>query len=335
MDFFKQSILELENRKINAPIYGQYNYTFRFAYQNLLQEMYNRDLSNNQNFTDPQYNYSNNIVNNIINRIADTTKTFVFDNYSEQSLLYLQSLPQKSQNYISLLNSIVLNRYVFDNTDEWNIKYYYIMLKFIPIYFELTLGLFNTPHIIRNKHIACLNNIMDKKIILGLEEYTTYNFWIKDMFRNNSNLVVPFIKIIESINIDPNIVSSKVMPEKSNVVIPKEQNKELVVDKSQQLFKVPVKKSDQLEKIELTINTKIDIITKKLDKLNKLNTILEDTKEIKKISKTNIVEKQKKYDYHELEAYTIISLKKECVNLGLPQSGLKQDIIRRLVEYNN
>jgi len=335
MDTFKQSILELESRKINAPVI-EYNYNFRFAYQNLLQEMYERDLKDNKNFTDPLYNYANNISNNIILRICETNKIFVFENYSERALLYLQTLPQISQNYISLLNNIVLNRYVFDANDEWNIKYYYTMLKFIPIYFELTLGVFNTPHNIRNKYIIMLNGLLDKKIILGLEEYSTYNFWIKDLFRKNSELVIPFIKMVESIYADPNLILSKAIPEKPKAIIPREQNRELVVDRVQQLFKSSMpKNSEQYDKIGTTINSKIDIMTKKLDKLNKLDDILEDTKEIKKISKTNVVEKQKKHDYQELEAYTIVALKKECVKLGLPQSGLKQDIIRRLVEFNN
>ena len=377
MDTFKQSILELESRKINAPVI-EYNHNFRFAYHNLLQEMYDRDLTDNKNFTDPQCNYSSNISNNIILRICETNKIFVFENYSERSLLYLQTLPQKSQNYISLLNNIVLNRYVFDANDEWNIKYYYTILKFIPIYFELTLGVFNTPHNIRNKYIIILNGILDIKIILGLEEYSTYNFWIKDMFKKNSDLVIPFIKMVESIYADPNLILSKSVPKKPKVIISREQNKELVVDKVKQLFKFSILKkidtsdkiesivntktdtsdkiesivntktdtSDKIEsivntktdtsdKIESTINTKIDIITKKLDKLNKLDSIMSGIKKIKKNSKTDVVKKKKTYKYHELEAYTVVALKKECIKLGLQQSGLKQDIIRRLVEFNN
>lgn len=262
MNTFKQAILELEKLKINAPIYGQNNYTFRFAYQNLLQEMYSRDLG--KNFIDPQYIYSNNIINNIISRITDTTKTFVFNDDSE--LLHLLALPQESQKYISLLNSIVLNRYVFNDNDEWNIKYYYIILKFIPIYFELTLGLFKTPHIIRDKHITSLNNIMDKKIILGLEDYTTYNFLIKEM--SKTKLINPFIKIVESINTDSNMI-----------LVP-------------QHFVKPILK--------------------------------------KPIKKPVII----KNHSNDLELYTIIALKKKCVEYGLPQSGLKQDIIKRLLDFS-
>jgi hypothetical protein len=62
---FKSAILELENMKISVPIYGQNNFNFRFAYQHLLYDMYNRDMNGNKHFLDPQYNYSNNIVNSI------------------------------------------------------------------------------------------------------------------------------------------------------------------------------------------------------------------------------------------------------------------------------
>lgn len=258
MNTFRQAILELEKLKINAPIYGQNNYTFRFAYQNLLQEMYSRDLS--KNFIDPQYIYSNNIVNNIISRINDTTKTFVFNDDSE--LLYLQALPQESQKYILLLNNIVLNKYVFNDNDESNIKYYYVMLKFIPIYFELTLGIFKTAYNVRDKHITSLNNIMDKKIILGLEDYTTYNFLIKEI--SKTKLINPFIKIVESINNDPNMI-----------LVP-------------QHF-------------------------------------------VKPILKKPVIIKNHSND---LELYTVLALKKKCVEYGLPQSGLKQDIIKRLIDFS-
>jgi hypothetical protein len=209
------------------------------------------------------------------------------------------------------------------------------MLKFIPIYFELTLGLFNTNQQIRNKHIVSLNNIMDKKIILGLEDYTTYNFWIKEIFKTNSKLITPFVKIVELINIDPNMILNKVSLEKSPIIIPKQQPNELVIiDRWQKLLnpipkempKKPIKESyesytktlKQLGEIESIVDTSI---TKKLDN------ILKDTKEIKTI-------KQESYDYNELELYTVSALKKKCVEYGLPQSGLKQDIIKRLIVYN-
>ncbi len=40
----------------------------------------------------------------------------------------------------------------------------------------------------------------------------------------------------------------------------------------------------------------------------------------------------KKNNSNDLELYT--ALKKKCVEYGLPQSGLKQDIIKRLIDFS-
>lgn len=208
---YKKSIELLEYLKIKSPVLPNNNFNYRFAYMDLLQDMYAGDILVSNAFSDPTYNYSNYICNHIIYRIIDTRQEFKFDNINSHYLVYLNTLPHDSINYINKLHSICFDTYEFNSQDIWNIKYYYTIFKFIPIYFELILGLNKTPNQIRCNYIQKFNNIFNShNIYIQNENYMSCNFWIKDMFRRNDNdNITLLLELIDTIYKDKSFILQK------------------------------------------------------------------------------------------------------------------------------
>lgn len=290
---FEQAIMYLELMKINSPLLPNFNFNYKFAYMNLLQDMYSRDIKDPNIFSDPDFNYSNNICNQIINKINDVRQEFNFNAENSYLLVYLQTLPPNSISYISKLNSICLQTYKLDPRDSWNIKYYYMILKFIPVYFETVLGLFNTPVKIRNTYIQKFNAIFDKKIFMGIEDYTSCNFWIKDMFRTNNNKTILLLELIDMIYKDKLfIMQYNVTKTDEQIELPKKQlskidppppppiGRNVDLPNKQSVGKYVVSLNEQLSKPNPPANKNMNLIDNKNivdnDNLNIINKKLDN-----------------------------------------------------------
>ena len=189
----ENTINKMMEIKLNAPLTKIYlgEYLCKIAYCDLFRMMFLIDLETKINTTDNMIddieNYKKYLKEFIFGdfRIFNYNEEFNINGIHQQHLLWADRMLYTTITYIKNLCDIVLLKTInFTEKDDKNILIYYILIRFIPIYFEITTGIYNAlSDNEKNNIIDNLNKFIKIKInkndIYFVPNFLSYIYYFK------------------------------------------------------------------------------------------------------------------------------------------------------------
>lgn len=163
---YKLTLEKCNDYKSSAPNTTklQANYFCKTAYDQLFMDMFEISgksvISNNNN--NDGCNYNNNVTNKIMSQrmINDPNKNNLYvpmNNITDITFNCIDYFSEDNKKYIEKLCDIILNdKYPIKKESDNNIKAYYYILRFIPIYFEILCNCYNIFSI-NDRYSYCTN----------------------------------------------------------------------------------------------------------------------------------------------------------------------------------
>ena len=275
--FLELAINKFTKLKKEAPLTkGRQDYEIKSAYSQLFNNIFTTDLQqkiNSQSMQQDMSNYQN--MNNLCFRDSSFSNATQYNELTENNkygLKYADNMNEFSKTYIKKICEVILNdKYDVINETEINIIIYYWMLKIIPVYYEISTGIYNildqnkryelSTKINQYINLININTINKNSLQVNINHPTNFNSWlylgfIKDCITPQQK-DVNFIKLIETIS-NVYIDMEKINIYKKNNELPKPEPKPEVKAEPKQEVKQEVKPTP---KQEVKPEVKTDIIT--------------------------------------------------------------------------
>lgn len=149
-NLFKLAVEKLQDLKATAPDVKRTSYACRSAYSSMFDNMFlnglSRVIQSHPEMKQDHCNFNNLIYNQLsMNRTIGNCNSKYEPTYNEtNNFTYLNSMSEATKNYITKLCDIILDdNYDISSETDNNIIAYYLLLKFIPIYFEIMTNCYN------------------------------------------------------------------------------------------------------------------------------------------------------------------------------------------------